>query len=143
MTGIDGAEAVRRLEGRGYRATPQRLSVLAALAARPTHVTAQDLHADLRASGERLGLATVYRTLELLAQCDLAARFPQPNNEVCYVYCSARHHHHLVCTGCGRVAEIPGCALQPVQQDIERAHDFTITGHTLTFFGTCASCSSQ
>src|SRR5438270_12367222 len=75
-------EAARRLEARGHRATPQRMAVLAALLAQRTFVTAQEMHGVLRRVQPHLGLATVYRTLELLVQCGLAEAFPQPNKEV-------------------------------------------------------------
>jgi len=57
-----------------------------------------------------------------------------------YAFCSARHHHHLVCKRCGLVAEVPGCALQPVERELERQNNFAITDHALTFFGTCQEC---
>lgn len=133
-------EAARRLEACGHRATPQRLAVVAALMARRSYVTAQDLHATLRQAQPHLGLATVYRTLEVLVDCGLAQAFPQPNNEMRYTYCSARHHHHLVCNRCGLVAEAPGCALQAVERDLERQEGFAISDHALTFFGICQDC---
>jgi Fur family ferric uptake transcriptional regulator len=133
-------EAADRLESRGHRATPQRMAILAALMAQRSYVTAQDLHAALRRVQRHLGLATVYRTLELLVDCGLAESFPQPNNELRYTYCSAQHHHHLVCTGCGLVAEVPGCALEALERDLEQQNRFAITDHALTFFGTCQDC---
>ena len=134
------AEAADRLEACGHRATPQRTAVIAALMAQRTYVTAQDLHAALRRMQPHLGLATVYRALELLVGCGLAESFPQSNNEMRYAFCSAQHHHHLVCNRCGLVAEVPGCALQAVERDLERQSRFAITDHALTFFGTCQDC---
>jgi len=135
-------EAARRLEEHGHRATPQRLAVVAALQAQSHYVTARDLHAALLRAQPRppLGLATVYRTLEVLVDCGLAEPFPQPNNEMRYAFCSARHHHHLVCNSCGLVAEVPGCALRAVERDLERQSHFAISDHALTFFGACQDC---
>ncbi len=143
MTGQELDEAARRLEACGHRATPRRIAVLAALMARRTYVTARDLHLSLLRVQPRLGQATVYRTLELLVDCGLAETFPQPNNELRYAFCSARHHHHLVCKGCGLVAEVPGCALQPVERELERQSRFAISDHALTFFGTCQECRAE
>lgn len=134
------AEAAHRLEAAGHRATPQRMAVVAALMAQRSYVTAQDLHAALTRVQPHLGLATVYRTLELLVDSGLAESFPQPNNELRYAFCSARHHHHLVCTHCGFVAEVPGCALHEIERDLERQSNFAITDHALTFFGACRDC---
>ena len=136
------AETARRLEARGHRATPQRMAVITALMAQRRYVTAQDLHAALRYVQPHLGLATVYRTLELLVGCGLAEAFPQSNNELAYTFCSAQHHHHLVCNRCGLVAEVPGCALRSVEQELEQRSHFAITDHALTFFGTCQECQS-
>lgn len=142
MPGEAVSEAAQRLETCGHRATPQRMAVVTALMAQRTYVTARDLHAALRRVQPHLGLATVYRTLELLVETGLAESFPQPNNELRYAYCSARHHHHLICTRCGFVAEVPGCALQAVERDLELQSRFAITDHALTFFGTCHECKS-
>jgi len=133
-------EAADRLERCGHRATPQRTAILAALMAQRSYVTARDLHSGLRRVQRHLGLATVYRTLELLVECGLAESFPQPNNELRYAFCSAQHHHHLVCTRCGLVAEVPGCALEPLERELEHQNRFAITEHALTFFGTCQDC---
>ncbi len=133
-------EASRRLEARGSRATPQRMAVLTTLMAQQRYVTAQDLPMTLRCVQPHLGLATVYRTLELLVDYGLAEAFPQANNEVRYTSCSERHHHHLVCTTCDLVAEIPGCSLEGIERDIERQNSFNINDHAPTFFGTCQDC---
>lgn len=134
------SEAAQRLEALGHRATPQRMAVIAALMAQRRYVTAQDLHAALRRVQPHLGLATVYRALELLVACGLAEPFPQANNGLRYAFCSARHHHHLVCNHCGLVAEVPGCALQTIERELEQQSRFAITDHALTFFGTCQDC---
>lgn len=132
--------AAQRLEQAGHRATPQRMAVVTALLAQRACVTAQELHHALRRVQPQLGLATVYRTLELLVACDLAEGFPQPNNELRYTFCSDRHHHHLICTQCGLVAEVPGCTLRTLEREIEQQSRFAITEHALTFFGLCADC---
>ena len=142
MSGEAVSDAARRLETCGHRATSQRMAVVTALMAQRAYVTARDLHAALRRVQPHLGLATVYRTLELLVEAGLAESFPQPNNELRYAFCSARHHHHLICTRCGFVAEVPGCALSTVERDLERQSRFAITDHALTFFGTCQECQA-
>lgn len=136
------AEAARRLEACGHRATPQRMAVIAALLAQRTFVTAQELHQALRRVQPHLGLATVYRALELLVGSGLAESFPQPNNEMRYTFCSERHHHHIICTQCGLVAEVPGCTLRAMECELEQQSRFTIADHALTFFGTCLECRS-
>jgi Fur family ferric uptake transcriptional regulator len=96
----------------------------------------------LRTEHPTLGVATVYRTLETLVEVQAATRFEQPNHEGKYVYCSPRHHHHLVCTRCGLVEELAGCLLTPVERALRRRTSFQINEHALTFYGFCAECRS-
>jgi Fur family transcriptional regulator, ferric uptake regulator len=89
----------------GLRSTRQRATVLAELLEEPDDVTAQQLHERLRARGERLGLATVYRTLGLLAEEGVVDVLSHRPGELCYRRCAEGHHHHLVCSQCHRVVE--------------------------------------
>lgn len=137
------AEAARRLETCGQRATPQRLAVVAALMAQRRLVTAQELHTALRRVQPHLGLATVYRTLDVLVACALAEAFPQPSNETRYAFCSAAHHHHIVCQRCGLVAELTGHALEGLERTVARESHFTVDDHALTLFGVCQDCRAD
>jgi Fur family ferric uptake transcriptional regulator len=138
----DLAEVVRRLEARGVRLTAQRRLVVEGLMRQRAALTPRELHAELRAQHPGLGLATVYRTLESLQDVQAATRFEQPNHEGRYVYCSLRHHHHLLCTRCGHVVEIAGCMLAPIERALHRSTRFQINEHSLTFYGFCAACRS-
>jgi Fur family ferric uptake transcriptional regulator len=132
-------EAGRLLEGVGLRPTPQRVGVLAELMREPDDVTAQGLHDRLRARGERLGLATVYRTLNVLADEGLIDTLSHHAGELCYRWCADVHHHHLVCSGCHRVVEL-GCDLDPWLERISGEHGFVPTGHRLEVAGVCPAC---
>src|SRR5579859_5707563 len=133
-------EVLRRLEARGYRVTEQRRTVVEGLMRQAVALTPRELHAVLRRAHRSLGLATVYRTLENLEEVQAATRFEQPNHEGKYVYCSPRHHHHLVCTRCGYVEELAGCVLTPVERALRTRTRFQINEHALTFFGFCGDC---
>jgi Fur family ferric uptake transcriptional regulator len=132
-------EAGRLLAGAGLRATPQRVRVLAELMRERDDVTAQGLHDRLRGRGERLGLATVYRTLNALADEGLIDTLSHHPGELCYRWCADEHHHHLVCSGCHRVVEL-GCGLDPWLERISGEHGFVATGHRLEVAGVCADC---
>lgn len=137
------AEAARHLETRGQPATPQRLAVVAAPTAQRRRVTAQELHAALRRVQPHLGLATVYRTLDMLVRCALAEAFPQASNETRYAFRSARRHHHLVCQRCGLVVELTGSALESLGRTVERESRFTVDDQALTLVGACQDCHAR
>ena len=98
-------DADQALREAGLRATRQRLSVLSSLRDRPDAVTAQDLHAELRAAGDTVGLTTVYRTLTALADAGFLDVFTR-DGEQAFRLCGDVHHHHLVCETCNRVEEL-------------------------------------
>ena len=128
------------LAGAGVRTTAQRATVLAELAAERDDVTAQELHERLRARGERLGLATVYRTLRLLAEAGVVDVLSHHAGELCYRWCGDEHHHHLLCSECHRVVEIVDCELDPWLERVSRKHGFMTTGHRLEVSCLCADC---
>jgi Fur family transcriptional regulator, ferric uptake regulator len=123
----------------GVRPTRQRLIVAAELMRERDDVTAQELHARLRRRGERLGLATVYRTLSLLADAGAVDALSHQPGELCYRWCEAGHHHHLVCSRCHRVVELE-CGLDGWLERQSAEHGFVATGHRLEVAGLCASC---
>ena len=128
------------LAGAGVRTTAQRATVLAELAAERDDVTAQELHERLRARGERLGLATVYRTLRLLAEAGVVDVLSHHAGELCYRWCGDEHHHHLLCSECHRVVELIDCELEPWLERVSREHGFVTTGHRLEVSGFCPDC---
>lgn len=127
-----------RLLARGYRLTEPRRVIIAALRDAGRYCTASQLYERLR--GRTVGLASVYRTLELLAGLGLAERRAETGGEASFLYCSPRHHHHVVCTDCGAVREIDACPDDDLARSVERATDFRIDRHTLDFYGVCADC---
>ena len=128
------------LAASGLRSTRQRAIVLAELLGEPDDVTAQQLHERLRGRGERLGLATVYRTLGLLADEGVVDVLSHRPGELCYRRCAEGHHHHLVCSGCHRVVELSECELDPWLERVSSQHGFVATGHRLEVAGLCAGC---
>lgn len=128
------------LEGLGVRATRPRTLVLAELMREEDDLTAQALHARLRERGERTGLATVYRTLTILAGEGAVDALPHHPGELCYRWCGDEHHHHLVCSTCHRIVEVAGCELDPWLDKVSAEHGFMATGHRLEVAGVCAGC---
>lgn len=133
-------QAAALLDEQGVRATPHRTRVLAELVREPNDATAQELHERLRARGERIGLATVYRALGVLADEGVVDVLTHRPGEACYRLCGGEHHHHLVCSSCHRVVELADCRLDPWLDDVAAVHGFDRLEHRLELTGVCADC---
>jgi Fur family ferric uptake transcriptional regulator len=123
------------------RNTRQRAAVVALLGEVDGFHSAQQLHAMLRERGERIGLTTVYRALQGLADADEVDVMRPPGGEHLYRRCSDGHHHHLVCRSCGRTVEVAGPAVESWTDRVAAAHGYVDVGHTLEIFGTCPDCA--
>jgi Fur family ferric uptake transcriptional regulator len=134
-------QAAEHLRARGVRPTAQRIRILAELAREPNDATAQELHERLAPRG-RIGLATVYRTLGVLAAEGIVDVLVHDPGVLCYRLCGDSHHHHLVCTSCHAVAELSDCSLDEWLERTSAEHGFTPTGHRLEVTGLCAACRS-
>jgi Fur family ferric uptake transcriptional regulator len=124
------------------RQTRQRTAVKTALEGREGFMSAQQLHDLLRQQGESVGLTTVYRSLQGLADAGEVDSLVTDDGETVYRRCGPDHHHHLVCRSCGRTVEIAGPAVESWADAIALQHGFTEISHTLELFGLCRSCSS-
>lgn len=125
------------------RNTRQRAEVLALLNGTDEFRTAQQLHAELRSRGAEVGLTTVYRTLQLLADAGEVDQMRLPDGEQIYRQCSrSQHHHHLVCRSCGRAVEVEGPAVERWADEIATEYGFVDVDHTVEIFGTCQSCAA-
>ncbi len=125
---------------RGTRPTRQRRAVAAAMGSFDDFRSAQEIHDLLRRSGENVGLATVYRTLQALADCGEVDTLRTEEGEALYRRCSTTHHHHLVCRNCGRTVEVEGPAVEAWADRVAAEHGFSDVSHTLEIFGTCPDC---
>jgi len=121
------------------RLTPQRRAVLDAIAARRSSFTAVSLFQVARRRNPGLGIATVYRTVELLRQTG-SVRPLTGDARPAYVRCEPGHHHHLVCLACGAVEETELCGA-PSTAELRRRYGFRAEGHELDVYGTCARCA--
>jgi Fur family ferric uptake transcriptional regulator len=122
------------------RTTRQREAVRAAFAQLDGFVSAQEVHARLRTAGDGVGLSTVYRAVQSLADDGELDTLRTGSGELLCRRCSTRHHHHLVCRTCGRTVEVAGPAVERWADRVADEHGFADVSHTLEVFGTCASC---
>jgi Fur family ferric uptake transcriptional regulator len=102
--------------------------------------SAQDLYADLRGTGMRIGLATVYRALQALAASGDVDVLRTDSGEALYRRCGTRHHHHLVCRSCGKTVEVTAEPVEQWAQAVARRHGFREAAHTVEIFGVCRDC---
>jgi Fur family ferric uptake transcriptional regulator len=121
--------------------TARRDAVRQALAAAGTFISAQDLHARLRAAGSRIGLTTVYRALAAMAGNAEADVLTSGGQQVYRACGSGEHHHHLVCRSCGTTVEVSGAAMERWAEAIGGEHGFVDVTHTVEIFGTCHDCA--
>jgi Fur family transcriptional regulator, ferric uptake regulator len=128
------------LRRHGLRPTRQRLAVLGVLSAEENDATAQEIHATLAGRGERVSLATVYRTVSALSDYGVVDALSHTPGETCYRLCSEGHHHHLVCERCHLVVELADCELDSWLDKRARRHGFAISAHSLEVTGVCADC---
>ena len=131
-----------RLREAGYRDGGARRAVIELLDAQSCLVTAQDVHDRLRADGRAVGIATVYRVLDLLAELRLVHRVDVGGGPARYepLQPTGEHHHHAVCDDCGRVEAF-------ADESLERAIDaagggvaFDVRGHEVVLHGSCSDC---
>lgn len=125
----------------GQRATRQRAAVSKLLDQVDDFRSAQELHEALRRRGEGIGLTTVYRTLQSLADVGEVDVLRTDSGEAIYRRCSSRHHHHLVCRHCGRTVEVEGPAVETWAEKVAAENGFSQLSHTVEIFGTCADCA--
>ncbi len=133
-----------------HRFTPQRRLVLEIfLENRDRHLSAEEVFNFSRERGEEIGLATIYRTLELLEDMGLIhklnfgdgrSRFELVRLDISE---EQHHHHHLVCLGCDDIFEVEDDLLYQLEEVIEQKHGFDILDHNLQFYGYCSDCQKE
>jgi Fur family ferric uptake transcriptional regulator len=102
--------------------------------------SAQDIHELVRRRGEAVGLSTVYRTLQAMADAGEIDVLRGDDGEARYRRCSSGHHHHLVCRDCGRTVEVEGPTVERWADRVAAEHGFADVSHTLEIFGRCNAC---
>ncbi|WP_306356112.1 MULTISPECIES: Fur family transcriptional regulator [unclassified Nocardia] len=126
----------------GVRSTRQRSAISALLSDIEEFRSAQELHDELRKRGEGIGLTTVYRTLQSLADAGHVDVLRTDSGESVYRQCSKGHHHHLVCRHCGRTVEVEGPTVEAWADTVAAEHGFSDISHTVEIFGCCRACAN-
>jgi Fur family transcriptional regulator, ferric uptake regulator len=129
------------LREQGHKLTPQRHTVLKVMASSHNHLTPEVIYEKSRLEDPGIGRVTVYRTIDLLSKLDLVCRVHAEGG--CRSYMMRRpteHHHHLVCSGCGKVVDFTNCNLVDIEKKLSEESGFDIKGHLLEFHGLCRDC---
>lgn len=136
-----------QLKGLGYKLTPQRRAVLDILLENEgKHLSTEEIYDLVRKDCPEIGLATVYRTLQLLEKMGVTCKmnFDDGCNRYELVHKDEDHqHHHLICKSCGSVQEVEDDLLEVLESKVEDKYNFKIENHSVKFFGYCKSCRSN
>jgi Fur family ferric uptake transcriptional regulator len=131
---------VEAFEGAGYRLTSPRRALAVLIAAQTGHFTAEDLLEEANRGRHGLGRATIFRSLEVLAELGAVERIDLPSGDHAFVACEPAHHHHVVCSSCGRSTEVSDHGLGAVAASIARETGYRVDTHRLELFGLCPIC---
>ena len=131
-------EALDKLKEHGYKYTGKREEMIRVFAKEKRYLSAKDLLDKLQDQFPGLSFDTIYRNLALFEELDIIESTQLNDERIYRLACSPQeHHHHLICTTCGRTKRIDICPMESIEAE---ADQFTITGHKFEIYGTCAEC---
>ena len=134
-------DLIGELSKQGYRLTPQRMMILSAIENSNSHISAEEIYAQVVAKYPNVNISTVYRTLELLKGLGLVTETDMGEGRVRYHPAEKGHHHHLVCQGCGAIIDLDESLLAPLKGALLREYKFGADLRHLAIFGRCRNCS--
>ena len=142
--GLNRADIDALLVQHGYRLTQARAQVVDVVLEQARPFSAEHLVTEVtRASEDRIGRATIYRTLEILASVDVLTRLIQEDGRPVYIWGAPGHRHHLVCSGCGKAVAFTFCPMEELAPALTRDTAFQIHDHLLEVFGVCPNCQGD
>lgn len=143
----------RKIKGYGYRMTVGREAILEVLSQADEHLSAEDIYMRVHKIYPNIGLTSIYRTLDILDSIGLVNKFDFGHGRARYELAESssgkRHHHHLVCTHCGRIIDYTEfideevALLKKTEEGLSKKYNFSITNHLIQFYGLCQSCSER
>ncbi|AEG61566.1 Fur family transcriptional regulator [Desulforamulus ruminis] len=137
-------EVEEKLKSKEYKLTPQRQQILEVLLEnKDKHLSAEDVYTLVKKKAPDVGLATVYRTLELFVEFDIVHSINFGDGRKRYEYgddSEGHHHHHAICLKCGKITEINEDLLEDIEKQVSKDYNFSVTDHELKIYGYCRSC---
>lgn len=147
---VDREEFQKLLKDNGLKVTRQRMMVLEAIASCPEeHLTAEEIFELVKVDCPEIGLATIYRTIQLLNELHLIDRISFDDGFARYEIGSAQsrelkhRHHHLICKNCGRVISFQDDLLEELEEKIAQTTGFFVVDHEVKLYGFCAECGGK
>jgi len=142
---LSGEQIVDLLAEKGFRRTQSRRKLADLIAAKRRYFSAAELEEEVAQAAPDIGRATLFRLLATLIQQEVLSRVTLPTGEQGYVVCNdpRAHHHHAICTQCGKVVPVGTCGVDVRAKAVEKETSFRVTGHRLEYFGICAECSEH
>ncbi len=134
-------DITNKLGEKGYRLTPQRMMVLAAIENSDNHISAEEIYAQVIDKYSHVNISTIYRTLDLLKRLGLVTETDLGGGRVRYHPSDKGHHHHLVCQNCGAIVDLDESVLIPLRDALRREYKFDADLRHLAIFGRCKKCS--
>lgn len=135
------------LKKKGYKLTPQRRAIVdTIIESEGKHLTAEEIYDEVKKVCPEIGLATVYRTIQLFEQIGLVSKLQL--NDGCSRYeivhsDEAHMHHHLICNKCNAVIEVEDDLLEQLEDRIKKQYQFQILDHSVKFYGICKKCQEK
>ncbi len=136
----DATEIIDRLAQQGHRPTTPRQAIIKLVAPRTDHFSAQEVWDEVRGRYRGIGRATVFRTLDLLAELGVLNRIHTGDGCHRYTVCDTTHHHHLMCVECGNVTSLEATDVEQQIRRMAGEAGFELLTHHLELVGRCASC---
>ncbi|MFW6034918.1 MAG: Fur family transcriptional regulator [Halanaerobiales bacterium] len=134
-----------KLSQNNYKVTSQRKDIIKVLINNQNkHYSAEELYKKVRDINHDVGLATIYRTLEILSKLNIVHQLDFDSNYRRYeLNIEGHHHHHLICLKCGKIIEFNDNELEEFEKDLEKEYKFKISKHRIKFYGVCSECSER
>ncbi|WP_027366034.1 Fur family transcriptional regulator [Desulfotruncus alcoholivorax] len=141
-------EVEEKLRSNEYKMTPKREYVLRVLLEnKDKHLSAEEVYNLVKLKAPDVGLATVYRTLELFSSFDIIHSMDFGDGRKRYEFgvdnADGHRHHHLICVQCGKIIEMNEDLLEELEERVNRTYNFTISDHELKIFGRCSECVTK
>ena len=136
-----------KLKDTGFKITPQRRAIIEVLLNHENkHLSSEEIYDLVRVDCPEIGLATVYRTMQLLDEINVISKLNLDDGCVRYELSlneDTHHHHHLICSKCNKIIEVKEDLLDSIEQEIESLYKFKITNHDVKFYGLCDACDEN
>lgn len=131
----------KSLKQLNLKVTPKRIAIIEILMKEPGYLSPEEIWRKMKRQFKRIGLPTVYRNLEELADGNIISKITHPNRQLYYFFCgNNEHHHHFVCLSCRNVDDINFCAIHELQKEVKKKLNAQVVSHILQVNGLCKEC---